>query len=133
MLEMTSTICRRNSSASDNATITLTVPTGGMNGHHSFRYFDISNASTSLLDNNTLDISTDVSGYTTVSSNSVITPNNNKGVAIAFGTMNIGPGLSVTSLTGAIFDFCTCDTEQDGDSMENADCVHMSTTTAPRL
>jgi hypothetical protein len=94
------------------------------NNSVSWRYLDITGASASPFDSwagPLNDNNSGLSSYTTGISPSPISPNT---LVIANIALGMGPGLGVTSPSGAIWDLCTyAPSEQDGDKMENADIM----------
>lgn len=89
----------------------------------SMRCFDIKSAASATADATGVMSSTSVGGTTSISNAPSVTPTNSNGFCLASMGLGQGPGLSVTSPTGATFDLVTYTGEVDGDLMENADAL----------
>lgn len=108
-----------NKTANPNLTVTLHI--SGTPATTSVRCRDISGAAASPFDVSAGLPNTGVNNVTTISDAPVITPTTANGLVIAAMGFGQGPGLSVTSPTGAVWDLCTYAGEPDTDLMENAD------------
>lgn len=90
----------------------------------SVRIFDIVSAAVSPFDVSAGKGSTGLNGATVFNNAPSITPTSANGIVIATGGLGQGPGLAVTSPSGAQFDLVTYPpSETDSDLMENADLL----------
>ncbi len=85
------------------------------------KFYDISGADPNPFDVAAGASERDVTGQTSVSDNPIITPTTANGLTIAVGRLFTGPGLAVTSPSGAVFDNIGYTGEIDADTFENAD------------
>jgi hypothetical protein len=79
----------------------------------SIRFYDISGAAAAAFEKIAIDNDINVNNLTTISNHPNITPNNATDLVIAIAGCGVGPGLSVTSPAGAIFDLVTYSGEVD--------------------
>jgi hypothetical protein len=84
----------------------------------SFRLYDVTNANSSSFQN---EVSGNAGCGTTLSSAPTITPAVSAGLTIASVGIGTGPGLSVSSPSGATFDLWTFSGQTDTDDADNAD------------
>ena len=97
---------------------------GGGDGKLSWRFFDISGAATSPFDS-FLVSSQDASSRTSLTQSPSPSPVASAGLLIANVELGLGPGLAVTSPSGAVWDLANYTGENDSDCLENADiCAH---------
>lgn len=114
-----------NTTADPNATLTIATGTG-FNGYCSFAFFDIANAAAAAFDNFQGDfIPANLNDVSAVYNFPVITPFVNKGLTIAGSGLAVGPGLSVVSPVGGIFDYIGYTGQSDGSNFDNSNvCGH---------
>lgn len=101
------------------ANATLTMHASKNFAEFSFQFFDIQGAATSSYDTSVFLPA--ASGLGATWTGPSITPSESIGLTICYAGCGLGPGLSVTSPTGAIWDYIYYDSETDGDWYENAD------------
>ena len=102
-------------------TVTLHF-TGGGGFQGSFRLFDVENAASSSYQDEASGNGSCGSG--TLNDAPTITPSGaSSGLAIAASGIGTGPGLSVTSPVGAVFDLWTFAGQTDADTADNADLL----------
>ena len=98
----------------------VTIHVSTTNGN-SMRVFDISNAT--AYDTGAAGSDVSCNSATSVSNQPSLTPGHNSALILTYMALGTGPGLSVTSPTGAVWDLVTYTNESDVDYMENADAV----------
>lgn len=108
-----------NTAADTNATLSIALGATGGGNNYTFRSYDIWNAATSPYDNYVTNTGY-ADGATTLNTPS-ITPVGSRGLTIAGLGLEVGPGLSVTAPSGAIFDMIAYANEVDQDNYDNAD------------
>jgi hypothetical protein len=116
----------QNTVADTNATFTVAT-TGGFNGYNSFAFYDIVNAAAVAFDNfQGVSNVPNIAGVSIISGCPIITPFVNKGLMIAGSGLGDGPGLSVTSPSGAVFDYIGYTGQSDGSNYDNSNvCAHI--------
>jgi hypothetical protein len=111
-------------------TIVITLHFSGSTNPTTVGFYDIKGAATSPFDVMAGVGSTNANGIATVSNGPTITPTTINGLVITALQLGQGPGLAVTSPSGAVWDMCTYTSETDMDLMENADGkAHLYNTT----
>lgn len=112
----------QNTAADANATLTFNSSGGFVPG--TFRFYDIMNAATPIaFDNFAVEAGpSNLTGITVITDCPTITPITSTGLAIAAIGLDNGPGLTVTSPSGAIFDYISYTGEIDFENYDNADC-----------
>jgi len=105
-----------------NPNLKIYVAGGGTTAGLSFRFVDVVNASTAPFDS-VVTSAQSIGSVTSFSSSPSPSPDSSYGLAIANMGLNLGPGLAITSPSGAVFDFCTYSGETDLDLIENADLM----------
>jgi hypothetical protein len=106
---------------SPNSSLAITITSSGTPSTVTTVFYDISGADPSPYDTTGGMVSTSVSGLTSISNAPTISPTTANGLVLASMGLGQGPGLSVTSPAGAVWDLCTYTSETDTDLMENAD------------
>jgi hypothetical protein len=107
---------------SPNPNLKITIAAGsGAGVPTSVRFYDISGAAASPFDTSATLDSTNVSNQVTINNAPVITPTTANGLVIGALQIGQGPGLAITSPSGAVFDLVHYTGEVDMDLMENAD------------
>ena len=109
-----------NRTADPNFTMTLTI--GGTPVNSTVLFYDVVGASASPFDASAVLGDTNADNLTSISNAPSITPTQSNGLVIAVMACAQGPGLAVTSPTGAVFNSVGYTGETDLDTIDNADC-----------
>lgn len=110
---------RQNTTPNNALTVTLSI--SGSPATASPRFYDISGAQASSIGATAGKATTSVNGASLITGYPVITPQSSSSLIIVRGELGQGPGLGVTSPSGATWLLTTYSGEQDTDLMENAD------------